>query len=63
KNYKHDNGYLTKFVWYNYRFLGSKSKPASHIRLINKIKGSLVERMPSVLKELVERVGEISHGR
>ncbi|EEV7639519.1 ATP-dependent endonuclease, partial [Escherichia coli] len=26
KNYKHDNGYLTKFVWYNYRFLGSKSK-------------------------------------
>lgn len=63
KNYKHDNGYLIKFVWYNYRFLGSKSKPASHIRLINKIKGSLVERMPSVLKELVQRVGEISHGR
>ncbi|MCL8082517.1 ATP-dependent nuclease [Enterobacter hormaechei] len=63
KNYKHDNGYLIKFVWYNYRFLGSKSKPASHIRLINKIKGSLVERMPSVLQELVQKVGEISHGR
>ncbi|WP_409075185.1 ATP-dependent nuclease [Pantoea sp. C3] len=60
EHYKKDASYLTKFIWYNYRFLSNKSKPASHIRLINKIQSeNLLSNIPSVLKRIAIRAGEI----
>ncbi|QIP92482.1 ATP-dependent nuclease [Serratia fonticola] len=55
-HYVSDPDYLDKFIWYNYRFLGNKSKPASHIRLLNKLSDKVIgEELPLVLKEIAEK--------
>lgn len=55
-HYVSDSDYLKKFIWYNYRFLGNKSKPASHIRLLNKLSIDVLgNRLPLVLKEIAEK--------
>lgn len=35
--YEFSDDYLKYFLWYRYRFLSNKSKPASHIRMFSKI--------------------------
>lgn len=56
-HYISDDNYLKYFLWYRFRFLGNKSKPASHIRLINKIAGNdLLNKMPQELKRLAAKV-------
>ena len=53
EHYTHEQNHLSKFVWYNYRFLSNKSKPASHIRLLNKIPPkNLIPNIPLVLKNI-----------
>ncbi len=49
------------FLWYRYRFLSSKSKPASHVRMFTKIENlytseQIIEKLPAELKRLNERV-------
>ncbi|ASY81925.1 hypothetical protein BJK05_18845 [Pectobacterium polaris] len=58
-HYTNDPEYLKKFIWYNFRFLGNKSKPASHIRLMNKLTDDLEGNLPEVLKEISIKAGAI----
>ena len=49
------------FLWYRYRFLSSKSKPASHVRMFSKLEEQytaeqIKEKLPPELKRLAERV-------
>ncbi len=53
------------FLWYRYRFLSNKSKPASHVRMFAKIEenytsNEIKEMLPAELQRLVERVAELS---
>lgn len=50
------------FLWYNYRFLGSKGKPVSHINALEEIDFNLAEnknKIPSGLKKMIEHVSKI----
>ena len=53
-----------RFNWYNYRFLGSKGKPVSHIRALEEIDFESEEnknKIPQSLKEMIKHItGEIS---
>ncbi|ELA7833039.1 AAA family ATPase [Vibrio alginolyticus] len=47
------------FMWYRYRFLSNKSKPASHVRMYSKIedlydKDTIKDKVPPELKRLCE---------
>lgn len=47
------------FLWYNYRFLGSKGKPVSHINALEKIDFSLaenIERIPTGIQEMIKHI-------
>uniref|UniRef100_UPI00035FD24D ATP-dependent nuclease n=3 Tax=Pseudoalteromonas TaxID=53246 RepID=UPI00035FD24D len=47
------------FLWYNYRFLGSKGKPVSHINALEQIDFSLaenIERIPKGIKEMIKHI-------
>lgn len=35
--YAFSENYMKYFLWYRYRFLSNKSKPASHVRMFTKI--------------------------
>lgn len=53
------------FLWYRYRFLSNKSKPASHVRMFSKLEATyssadIISRMPPELRRLIERVIECS---
>lgn len=55
------NDWERNFLWYRYRFLSSKSKPASHVRMFSKLEDlytaeEIKEKMPPELKRLAERV-------
>ncbi len=58
--YKFSSDYLTYFLWYRYRFLSTKSKPASHIRMFSKIEGKyspteIREKLPPVLINVAKK--------
>lgn len=48
------------FMWYRYRFLSNKSKPASHVRMFSKLEEKyspeqIKDKLPPELKRLAER--------
>jgi len=52
------------FLWYRYRFLSNKSKPASHIRMLKKIDDKysneeIKKMLPSELGRLLNRISEL----
>ena len=50
------------FLWYNYRFLGSKGKPVSHINALEKIDFSLEENInniPPGLKNMIKYISKL----
>jgi putative ATP-dependent endonuclease of OLD family len=62
KHYSDD--YMDRFLWYKYRFLGSKSKPASHVRLFSKLEDiyppdQIKEKLPEELKRLALKTQQI----
>lgn len=53
------------FLWYRYRFLSNKSKPASHVRMFAKLEEKytskkIVDRLPPELLRLMARVIDLS---
>ena len=47
------------FLWYNYRFLGSKGKPVSHINALEEIDFLLpenIERIPTGIQEMIKHI-------
>ncbi|MFJ5459228.1 ATP-dependent nuclease [Pectobacterium sp. CHL-2024] len=53
--------YLNKFLWYRYRFLSNKSKPASHLRMFSLIEDKysndeIIEKLPPELIRLLDKV-------
>ncbi|MBU2910936.1 ATP-dependent nuclease [Vibrio splendidus] len=53
------------FLWYRYRFLSNKSKPASHVRMFAKLEEQyasheILEKLPPELTRLMERILELS---
>ena len=65
KGAKHySDNYLNNFLWYKYRFLGTKSKPASHVRLFSKLEEKytpeqIKEKLPAELKRLALKTQKI----
>ncbi|OEF09561.1 ATP-dependent nuclease [Vibrio genomosp. F10] len=60
----YSDDYLNNFLWYKYRFLGNKSKPASHVRLFSKLEDTytpeqIKEKLPKELKRLALKTQEI----
>ncbi|WP_334653679.1 ATP-dependent endonuclease [Klebsiella michiganensis] len=58
--YPFSTDYLNYFLWYRYRFLSNKSKPASHIRMFAKLEqqytpAQIIERLPSELIKVAEK--------
>jgi len=63
--YDFGNDWERKFLWYRYRFLSNKSKPASHVRMFLKIEEKysskeIIDMLPSELRRLMRRVIELS---
>ncbi|WKA64174.1 ATP-dependent nuclease [Pectobacterium aroidearum] len=57
--------YLNKFLWYRYRFLSNKSKPASHLRMFSLIEDKysndeIIEKLPPELIRLLDKVVKLS---
>ena len=53
------------FLWYRYRFLSNKSKPASHVRMFTKLEEKyssqeILSKLPSELTRLMNRIVELS---
>lgn len=53
------------FLWYRYRFLSNKSKPASHVRMFSKLESKytaaeIKTNLPPELNRLVERVLQLT---
>ena len=53
------------FLWYRYRFLSNKSKPASHVRMFGKLNSvysaaEIEAKLPSELKRLAARIIKLS---
>ncbi|CAK1934041.1 putative ATP-dependent endonuclease of the OLD family [Vibrio crassostreae] len=65
KRFEFGDDWERNFLWYRYRFLSNKSKPASHVRMFSKLEDGytseqIKERIPPELKRLIERVIECS---
>ncbi|AFI89755.1 MULTISPECIES: ATP-dependent nuclease [Pectobacterium] len=59
------NDYINKFLWYRYRFLSNKSKPASHLRMFSLIEDKysndeIIEKLPPELIRLLDKVVKLS---
>ncbi len=59
--YPFDDEWERNFLWYRYRFLSNKSKPASHVRMMLKIKEKydaeeIKEMLPPELTRLMKKV-------
>ncbi|MFP1760903.1 ATP-dependent nuclease [Lonsdalea quercina] len=59
--------YLKYFLWYRYRFLSNKSKPASHIRMFSKIEEKYTSeeiraKLPSELIRVAEKTVTLLEG-
>lgn len=58
--YEFSADYIRYFLWYRYRFLSNKSKPASHVRMFSKIEGKyksdeIIAKLPPVLIRLADK--------
>ncbi|WP_323948484.1 ATP-dependent nuclease [Aeromonas caviae] len=56
--------YIKYFLWYRYRFLSNKSKPASHVRMFSKIEDTfqpdeIKEKLPPVLIRIAEKTATL----
>lgn len=63
--YDFDGDYINKFLWYRYRFLSNKSKPASHLRMFSLIESKysndeIIEKLPPELIRLLDKVVKLS---
>ncbi|MEY8215530.1 MAG: TOPRIM nucleotidyl transferase/hydrolase domain-containing protein, partial [Colwellia sp.] len=62
--FKFTGDYLNNFLWYRYRFLSNKSKPASHVRMFSKLEENypsveIVRKLPPELIRLATKVSAI----
>ena len=62
--YNFTGDYLNNFLWYRYRFLSNKSKPASHVRMFSKLEenypsAEIVKKLPPELIRLATKVSTI----
>ncbi|HFQ4956014.1 TPA: ATP-dependent endonuclease, partial [Vibrio vulnificus] len=65
KRFNFGDHWERNFLWYRYRFLSNKSKPASHVRMFTKLEkqydsDEILEKLPSELTRLMERILELS---
>lgn len=65
KRFAFGNGWERNFLWYRYRFLSNKSKPASHVRMFMKIESEynseeIKAKLPLELNRLAVRVIELA---
>ena len=65
KRYDFGQNWECNFLWYRYRFLSNKSKPASHVRMFTKLEKKYTSEqikvmLPSELQRLMERVLTLS---
>jgi hypothetical protein len=65
KRFDFGAGWERNFLWYRYRFLSNKSKPASHVRMFSKIEDTydkeiIKSMLPPELKKLAERIIELA---
>ena len=65
KRFEFGNDWERNFLWYRYRFLSNKSKPASHVRMFIKLEekynaNQIKEKLPPELNRLAERVIQLS---
>lgn len=59
------NNWERNFLWYRYRFLSNKSKPASHVRMFTKLCNEytaqqVIAKLPPELNRLAKRVIKLS---
>ncbi|MBV8874070.1 MAG: AAA family ATPase [Metakosakonia sp.] len=62
--YAFGDGYLNDFLWYRYRFLSNKSKPAAHLRMFSLIQDKynddeIIRKLPPELTRLLDKVVKI----
>ncbi|BCK11705.1 DNA replication and repair protein RecF [Vibrio cholerae] len=65
KRFNFGDHWERNFLWYRYRFLSNKSKPASHVRMFAKLEeqydsDEILEKLPSELTRLMDRILELS---
>ena len=65
KRFAFGDGWERNFLWYRYRFLSNKSKPASHVRMFMKIESEynseeIKAKLPLELNRLAVRVIELA---
>ncbi|MGL5043088.1 MAG: ATP-dependent nuclease [Culicoidibacterales bacterium] len=65
KRFEFGEDWERNFIWYRYRFLSNKSKPASHVRMFTKLESKynaeqIKEKLPPELNRLVKRVIELT---
>lgn len=65
KRFEFGEDWERNFIWYRYRFLSNKSKPASHVRMFTKLESKynaeqIKAKLPPELNRLVKRVIELT---
>jgi ABC-type cobalamin/Fe3+-siderophores transport system ATPase subunit len=65
KRFEFGDDWERNFLWYRYRFLSNKSKPASHVRMLTKLESKynadqIKAKLPLELNRLIERVIHLS---
>lgn len=65
KRFKFGDDWERNFIWYRYRFLSNKSKPASHVRMFTKLESTynadqIKGKLPLELNRLTERVIQLT---
>ena len=65
RRFEFGDNWERNFLWYRYRFLSSKSKPASHVRMFSKLcneytTGQIRAKLPPELNRLAERVIQLA---
>ena len=65
KQFDFGNDWERNFLWYRYRFLSNKSKPASHVRMFSKLEDKynsdeIKAKLPAELKRFIKRIIELA---
>ncbi|WP_231877441.1 hypothetical protein, partial [Oleiphilus sp. HI0043] len=65
KRFDFGSDWERNFLWYRYRFLSNKSKPASHVRMMSKIEEQynseqIKQMLPSELQKLMNCIMALS---
>ena len=65
KRFEFGDDWERNFLWYRYRFLSNKSKPASHVRMFTKLESKynadeIKAKLPPELNRLAERVIQLT---